>query len=243
MIKKALMDILGLFVRYVYLGISNIGSEPENISYLAMSIVVATIIYNLLLIPITKSQLISQEKMRLLQPELQKLQNKYRNQPELLNDKVRALYKKYDYKMSSSCLSTLAMWPLMIAFWWVLKEPGKYIFSDPAVYAAIQKNFFWIPDIAQPDRFIYGMPLINAVLQLVSMKITTKDMGNQENNPMNAMMYIFPLIILFSARAIPSGVFLYWMTGNIMSLLIRKALGKKIKAQVMLGEDNIEVSD
>ncbi|ERJ85085.1 membrane protein insertase, YidC/Oxa1 family [Peptostreptococcaceae bacterium oral taxon 113 str. W5053] len=242
MIKKILTDILGYLIRYVYALVSGIGSEPKYVSYLAISIIVATIIYNILLIPVTKSQVKSQEKIKKIQPELKEIQKKFKNQPELLNHKIQELYKKHDYKMSAGCLPMLAMWPIMLAFWWVMREPGKYIFSDPAMYATIQKNFFWIKDLGLADPYLYGMPLINAALQFITMKLMMPPSDSNEKNPMATMIYVFPLIIFISAKGIPAGAFLYWMTSNIVNTIIRLLLQKKLSSEEKNEEDRIEIN-
>ena len=126
--------------------------------------------------------------------------------------------------MSAGCLPMLAMWPIMLAFWWVMREPGKYIFSDPAMYATIQKNFFWIKDLGLADPYLYGMPLINAALQFITMKLMMPPSDSNEKNPMATMIYVFPLIIFISAKGIPAGAFLYWMTSNIVNTIIRLLL-------------------
>ena len=171
--------------------------------------------------------------MKLIQPEMEKLQKQFRNQPELLNQKMKELYQKHDYKMSRGCLMMLAMWPIMFAFWGVMRDPGSYIFSSPEAYQAIQKNFFWIEDLGQPDKYIYGMPLINAALQFISKKVMTaqSSTSNQEGNPMSIMMYMMPILIFFTARGFPAGEFLYWMTSILTNILIRFSLRKSVKIQ------------
>lgn len=236
-IRDAIAYFVGYVVRFIYLGVSSLGSEPENISFLAISIILSTILITLINIPVTKKQVIQQQKTQKIQPELQELQKKYKNQPELLNQKVRELYKKHDFSMSAGCLSTLAIYPILLGFFWALRNPHIYIFSDAAQFASIAKNFLWVKDLTQID-VIYGLPLINVVIQIV-MGFLMMPKSEGTKNPMMGMMFVLPLIILFQYKIIPAGVFLYWSVSMAMNTVIRQIVTKKLKEE----EENKPVAE
>lgn len=233
----ALAYFVGYIVRFIYLGVSSLGTEPASISFLAISIILSTIFITLVTVPVTKKQVIQQQKTQKIQPELQELQKKYKNQPELLNQKVRELYKKHDFSMSAGCLSTLAIYPILLGFFWALRNPHIYIFSDAAQFASIAKNFFWVKDLTQID-VIYGLPLINVVIQIV-MGYLMMPKSEGTKNPMMGMMFVLPLIILFQYKIIPAGVFLYWSVSMAMNTVIRQIVTKKLKEE----EENKPVAE
>lgn len=229
LIRDALAYFVGYIVRYIYIGVSSIGQEPKNISFLSIAIVLSTILITIIIIPMTKKQVVQQIKTQKIQPELKEIQTKYKNQPELMNQKVRDLYKKHDFSMSAGCLSTLAIYPILLGFLWALRNPETYIFSNAAQFAAIAKNFLWVKDLTGFD-VIYGLPLINVVIQIV-MGITMMPKSEDAKNPMMGMMFVLPLIILFQYKMIPAGVFLYWAVSMLMNTVIRQIVTKKLKAE------------
>ncbi len=78
---NALAGLMGGLLRQVYVIVSNIGTEPEQVSYLAISIIVTTIIFKILMLPFKVTQTKSRLRMTELQPQIQELQRKYKNAP------------------------------------------------------------------------------------------------------------------------------------------------------------------
>lgn len=226
-----LQNILGSLIRFVYEGVSTVFSqEPASISFLAISIIITTIIFKLALLPLTLKQIRSQRDMQKVQPLMQEIQRKYKNNPEIMNQKLRELYKEHNYNPAGGCLPLLIQMPIIIAFFWVMREPGKYIFENPAMAADIAKNFLWIPNIEKPDVLLWGLPLINAASQYGVAKLSAANQQRaNDDNPqaaqmqsMNTMMlYGMPIMMFFFARSIAAGVIIYWITSNLIEILLR----------------------
>ncbi|MDU5324207.1 MAG: YidC/Oxa1 family membrane protein insertase, partial [Peptoniphilus harei] len=80
---RLISTILGTFVKFIYDGLAAImPQEPAAISFFALSIIIATVIIKLLILPLNISQMKNQKKMAKLQPELKKIQTKYKNDPQ-----------------------------------------------------------------------------------------------------------------------------------------------------------------
>ena len=214
-------NLLGPILRAVYDFVSQIGSEPEYISYYAIAIIITSIIFKTILLPISFRQTRSTEKMREIQPLLQEIQTKYKNDPQTLQTKMQALYKEHNYNPASGCLIMLVQFPIIIAFFAVFREPQVYAFSDPGMYEAMNKMFLWIPNLEIVDPYLWRMPLLAAATTFLQSK--TMMMGGS-NNPkdqtaktQNMMNYMMPVMIFIAARSFPAGLALYWVISNTFS--------------------------
>ncbi|NLW39666.1 MAG: YidC/Oxa1 family membrane protein insertase [Tissierellia bacterium] len=225
-------NILGALMKLVFDFISNIGTESEIFSYYGLAIVITTIIFRFLLLPIGIQQSKSTRKMQELQPKIQEIQKKYKNDPQTQQAKMMQLYKENNYNPASSCLILLIQFPIIIAFFSVLRDPVRFVFKDPSIYNAINKGFLWIPNLEQPDPYIWGLPLLAALTTFLQSKIMSLNVeSNPQTESTQRMMNLFlPLMIFWAARSFASGISLYWVVGNlfqiVQQLVINRSLGK-----------------
>ncbi len=219
-------------MKLVFDFISNIGTESEIFSYYGLAIVITTIIFRFLLLPIGIQQSKSTRKMQELQPKIQEIQKKYKNDPQTQQAKMMQLYKENNYNPASSCLILLIQFPIIIAFFSVLRDPVRFVFKDPSIYNAINKGFLWIPNLEQPDPYIWGLPLLAALTTFLQSKIMSLNVeSNPQTESTQRMMNLFlPLMIFWAARSFASGISLYWVVGNlfqiVQQLVINRSLGK-----------------
>lgn len=227
-------NILGPILRAVYDFVSQIGSEPEYISYYAIAIIITSVIFKLILLPISFKQTASTEKMREIQPLLQQIQTKYKNDPQTLQSKMQALYKEHNYNPASGCLIMLVQFPIIIAFFAVFREPATYAFSDPGMYEAMNKVFLWIPNLENVDPYLWGMPLLAALTTYLQSKTMSLGVSpdDQTAKTQNMMSYMMPIMIFIAARSFPAGLALYWVISNTFSA-IQQLISKRhfIKAK------------
>lgn len=108
--------ILGSLLKFVYDMVSTIGTEPASFSYYAMAIIITTIIFKLLLLPVSLHQTKSSKKMAEIQPLLKQIQTKYKNDPQTMQLKMQELYKQHNYNPASGCLILLVQLPIIFAF-------------------------------------------------------------------------------------------------------------------------------
>ena len=217
-------NILGNLLKFVYDLVANLGSEPENFSYFAMAIIITTIIFKLLLVPLNMKQMKSTQKMSEIHPELQALQKKYKSDPQTQQIKLQELYKKHNYNPAAGCFPMLIQFPIIIAFFAVFREPAKYAFTDPQVYASMNKAFFWITNLENPDPYMWGLPLLAAAttygLNKTMQPPASGGGGNDAAASTQKMMGIFlPVMIFFSARSFAAGLALYWIISNVFTML------------------------
>lgn len=224
-------NILGSLMKFIFDLVSGIGSENEIISYYGITIIITTIIFKLILLPITLHQNKSTKKMNELQPKIQEIQKKYKNDPQTQQRKLAELYKEHNYNPMSGCLILLIQFPIILAMFRVLRNPVEFVFRDSALFESINKGFLWIPNLGEPDPYIWGLPLLAAVTTyLQSLVISASAQSNPQVESTQKFMNVFITVMIFAAaRSFPAGVALYWIVSNItqivQQLIIRRSLG------------------
>ncbi len=223
--------ILGKLLKFVYDMVANIGAEPENISFYAIAIIITTIIFKLLLLPINIQQTRSTKKMGELQPQMKEIQMKYKNDIQTQQMKMQELYKKHNYNPASGCLILLVQMPIIFAFFAVFRDPAKYAFTEPGFYEAMNKTFFWIKNLDDPDPSRLILPLMAAFTTYIQSAIIAPPSSDpQAQATQKTMSYFLPVMIFMASRGFAAGLALYWVVGNIFTiiqqLISNRSLGK-----------------
>lgn len=197
-----------------------------------VSIILFTLFVKLLLLPLSIAQVNSTKNMSKVQPEVKKLQEKYKNDKETLNVKTMELYKEYKINPLAGCLPLVIQLPIIFGLFAAMRDPLKYVFAGDTVAAsaALNKGFLWISDLGSPDflgpmlgineGLMAGLPGILPIIAAVTTFFQMKASGGgaQENPTMKSMAYTMPLMILFMGRTLASGLMLYWIVGNIFQI-------------------------
>ncbi len=194
------------------------------------SIIVATIIINLVLFPLKLANLKSMRKMQSLQPEIAKINEKYKNLPLRdpkqadKNSEMMALYSKAGTNPMSGCIPMLVQMPFLFAFYKVL-----------SVSIALRgANWLWVGDLSQPEQIaIRVLPILLVITGFVMQKMTPMtavDPAQQKT------MMLMPLMMGFIFYQASSGLVLYWLTGNLVGIaqqwLLNKAMPKPVTPPV-----------
>ena len=230
--RAFLGNILGALLKLVYDLVSSVGTEPKNFSYYAMAIIITTILFKLMLLPLSLHQAKSSKKMAELQPLIKEFQSKYKNDPQTQTAKMQGIYKEHNYNPAAGCLPLLIQLPIILAFFAVFREPAKYAFTEPGFYEAMNKTFLWIPNLEVADAFLWGLPLLAAAttyLQSITMVMPNTDEKAQQTQKM--MNYFMPFMIFMAARGFPAGVGLYWVIGNIFTV-VQQMISKRSLVKV-----------
>ena len=177
------------------------------------SIIIVTIFINLALFPLKLSSLKSSRKMQVLQPEMQKINEKYKglsmSDPRAANkqQEMMDLYKKHGVNPMGGCIPLLIQLPFIYAFYRVL-----------AVSIEIRHaSWLWVGDLSQPEHFgIRFLPLIMVVTSYALQRMTPPPAAGDANQ--QRMMQFMPLMYLFFFWGASSGLVLYWLTGNVVGV-------------------------
>ncbi len=176
------------------------------------AIIMFALLFKLIFFPLSRQMLISQQKMQMLQPELKKVQEQYKNDPQALNREMMHLYKVYKVNPFSGCLPLLIQFPIFIALYQVLSTSFEFR-GAPFI--------LWITDLSVKDPY-YILPVSMGVLMLVQSLMTTVDPRQR------FMVIMMPLVMIFVFLNFPSGLQLYWFTYNILSIFEQLLIKKKI---------------
>ncbi|SCG84569.1 preprotein translocase subunit YidC [Proteiniborus sp. DW1] len=225
---------LGKLLKFVFDMMISIGLDLPKLSAYSLAIIITTIIFKLLLLPLTLKQTKSMKNMQEIQPKIQELNKKYKNDPQTLNQKTMELYKEHNVNPLGGCFPLLIQFPIIIAYFRVMQSPVPYVFSDIATYEGIARSFLWIKDLAQPD-VIYSLKLglfninisILAILAALTTYLQSKMMtaaqpvaaDSQAQSTQTTMTIIMPFFILWIGSKYAAGLTLYWTVSNLFQIV------------------------
>lgn len=186
-----------------------------------LAIILLTVGINLLLFPLTRASFLSMKRMQDLQPQMTRLREQYKNQPEKMHKEMMDLYKKHKVNPFGGCLPMLLQMPVFIALYVALSKS----------VILINAPFFWIDDLSTPDRVplpfslpfigseIHLLPLIMAAGMAVQQKFTQMPAAAQDPaiaQQQKMMAVLMPIIFCFIFYTMPSGLVLYWLTNTVL---------------------------
>ncbi len=205
-IAKPLLVTLRFFNKYV----ANYG----------ISIILLTILIKILFWPLTHKSYQSMKEMRKLQPMMAKIREKYKGNKQEMNKQLMSLYKTYKINPMGGCLPMIIQIPVFFALFRVLPNSIE-LRHTPFI--------LWINDLSAPDRLFsfpfqvpfmtppYGIPVLTLIMG-ASMFIQQK-MTPSPGDPAQAkMMMLLPIVFTFLFINFPSGLVLYWLVNNILSI-------------------------
>ena len=192
-------------LRFVLESLFAITSAAGFASY-GWAIILLTIIVKMALYPLTVKQVKSMKAMQELSPKMKKIQEKYKDNPQMMQQKIGALYKDAGVNPLAGCLPLLIQMPILMGMYYSL-----YNFSYPTPESAY---FLWMTSMSDPDP-LYILPVLSALTTFLQQKMTTTDSNNPQ---MKMMMFIMPLFIGWISINFPSGLVLYWVTMNVVQI-------------------------
>lgn len=227
---------LGALLKIVFGALTNFGIDFGILSAYALAIVITTIIFKLILLPLTIKQTKSMKDMQDIQPKIQELQKKYKNDQQALGVKQMELYKEHKVNPIGGCLPLLIQMPILLAYFRVMREPVKYVFESPEAYEMVNKSFLWIQNIAVSSGTMidgvanefaimgFTVPIL-AIIAAITTYFSTKMMtasqpaaNDQAASTQKTMNLITPFMILFVGYSNPTGLVLYWTVSNLFQI-------------------------
>ncbi|ANO31684.1 membrane protein insertase YidC [Vibrio breoganii] len=183
-----------------------------------LAIIVLTFIVRGAMYPLTRAQYTSMAKMRMLQPKLTAMRERIGDDRQRMSQEMMELYKKEKVNPLGGCLPLILQMPIFISLYWALMESVELRHSP---------FFGWITDLSAQDPY-YILPLLMGA----SMFLIQKMSPTTVTDPMQQKIMTFmPVMFTFFFLWFPSGLVLYWLVSNIVTLiqqtLIYKGLEKK----------------
>jgi YidC/Oxa1 family membrane protein insertase len=244
---SAILHPLEVVVAYIMVGfhslLSTLGMPAASGWTWALSIVGLVIVIRIILIPLFVKQIKASRGLQLIQPEIQKIQKKYKGKTDpasrqAMTQETMALYKESGTNPFASCLPILLQSPVFFALYRVLQNIASStphaigIFSLSLIAQADHATLF---GARLSDKFIGADSLSTQILTIVLIVLmsastfTTQRQLMQKNMPASALdnpfarqqkmlMYVLPLFFAISGVNFPIGVLLYWLTTNVWSM-------------------------
>lgn len=188
------------------------------VSNWGVAIILLTFVVRGAMYPLTKAQYTSMAKMRMLQPKLQAMRERIGDDRQRMSQEMMELYKKEKVNPLGGCLPLILQMPIFISLYWALMESVELRHSP---------FFGWIHDLSAQDPY-YILPLLMGASMFMIQKMSPTTV----TDPMQQKIMTFmPVMFTFFFLFFPSGLVLYWLVSNIVTLiqqtLIYKGLEKK----------------
>jgi len=196
-----------------------------------LAIIGLSILIYLVLYPLTLKQMKSMKEMQILQPKVEELRQRYKDNPQRQNKEIMQLYKEHKVNPLGGCLPLILQMPIFFALY------------NALIRSVVLKGagFLWIKDLSEPDRLfklpvslpILGsdfnlLPILMAIGMFVQQKIssvhsTTGAAAEQQK----IMLIVMPIVFGFIFYSMPSGLVIYWFTNSILMLVFQLRVNQR----------------
>ena len=192
-----------------------------------LAIILLTILVRIVFWPITHKSTESMKKMQEIQPLVNAVREKYKDNAQKQQQEIMALYKEYKVNPLGGCLPTLIQIPVFIALFVVLRSAIELRFS----------SFLWVKDLSAPENLLAGvlpiplniLPIFMAVTMAWQQKLTPS--AGADPNQQKMMMFM-PVMMLVLFYNFASGLALYWSTNQVLMIVQQLMMQRrKSKAQ------------
>ena len=182
------------------------------VSNWGVAIILLTVLIKLLFWPLTRKSYKSMEKMKKIQPMMKQLQEKYGQDKEALSREMMQLYKTYGVNPMGGCLPILIQLPVFVALYQALLHSIELRHAAFITYLPFTDTL-WLADLSAKDPFYITLIIMGATMLL--QQWLSAAMGDPTQRK---MMMIMPLIFTVMFINFPSGLVLYWLSNNVLSI-------------------------
>ena len=181
-----------------------------------VDIILLTVLIKLLLAPLTHKSFVSMKAMQKLQPQMEKIKEKYGNDKEKLNKEIMELYRRNGVNPLGGCLPMVLQFPVFIGLYNALSTPIELRHA----------SFLWINDLSRPDweslpiaigGWQFGIPVLT-ILMGASMFIQQWMTPTAGDPNQRKIMMLMPLMFTFMFVSFPAGLTVYWLVNNLLTI-------------------------
>ena len=198
-LAKPLFYVLKFFYNYV----GNYG----------WAIILLTVLIKLIFWPLTDKSYKSMKAMQTLQPEMQKLREKHKNDRDTLNKEIMTLYKEHRVNPLGGCLPMVVQIPVFFALYQVLMNMIE-LRHAPFI--------FWLTDLSVKDPY-YITPLVMGATMFIQQKLTPSQLDPVQQK----IFLIMPVVFTFLFLSFPSGLVVYWLVNNVLTIAQQLSVNRK----------------
>lgn len=185
-----------------------------------VAIILLTIVIKAILAPLTVKQIKSMKAMQELQPRMKAIQDKYKNDPQRMQQEIGNMYKELGVNPLAGCLPLLVQMPFLIAIFYALQN---YPY-DPSFV-----QFLWLPSLGETDPY-YILPVLSAVSTWLMSRQTSQDATGAAASQQKMMMWFMPLFIGYISLNFPAGLVIYWIVSNVFQFVQQHFIYKGLEA-------------
>ncbi|MFD1734948.1 YidC family membrane integrase SpoIIIJ [Bacillus salitolerans] len=176
-----------------------------------LSIVIVTLLIRFVLLPLMIKQTKSSKAMQALQPEMQKLREKYSSKDQKtqqqLQKETMELFQKHGVNPLAGCFPILIQMPILIGFYHAIMRTTEIS----------THSFLWF-DLGEKDPY-YILPIVAGITTFIQQKIMMASGAAMQNPQMAMMLWLMPIMIVIFAINFPAALSLYWVVGNIFMIV------------------------
>lgn len=196
-----------------------------------LAIIILTIIIKLIFWPLSQKSYGSMEKMKKLQPMVAKLREKYGDDKQRLNQETMALYKTYKVNPMGGCLPMVVQIPVFFGLYKALLGAVE-LRHAPFIAHLPFTDLPWLADLSAKDPY-YISPIIMGASMFLQQKMTP----SAGDPTQQKIMLIMPLVFTFMFLQFPSGLVIYWLFNNLLSIGQQLMIARKSRTKAAAQND------
>lgn len=173
-----------------------------------VAIIFLTLFVKIVLFPFSLSQIRSMEGMKKIQPELKKIQEKYKSNPEEQQRKMMELYQKNNVNPLGGCLPLLLQLPILWALFQVLRFPENYNIDFTNAY-------FLTMDLTKSHSY-WLLAVISGLTSFIQQKMTTVSTADTSQS---TMLYFMPIFMGYITYTLKAGIGVYWVASTVLGIV------------------------
>lgn len=189
-----------------------------------VAIILLTVITKVLFYPLTLKSLSSMKAMQTIQPQVNAIRAKCKNDPQRVQRETMELYRKHGVNPLGGCLPMVIQIPIFYALYVTLSVAVEMQNAPFLCFGRLFGEDLWICDLAQRDP-TYVLPILMGASMFVQQKMTPT-MGDPRQAK---MMLIMPFVFTFMFLSLPSGLVLYWTVSNVLQILQQHYMDRQTK--------------
>jgi YidC/Oxa1 family membrane protein insertase len=180
------------------------------------TIIILTIIIKFLLYPLTLKSFTSMKELQKIQPLMKEVQQQYKDDKQKLNQELMRLYKEHKINPMGGCLPMLLQIPILFALYKLFYQAIELRHTPFHIFGT------WLPDLSASDPY-YITPILMGASQFVMQKMTPST-----GDPMQQKIMLFmPVVFTFMFLSFPSGLVIYWLVSNVLSIAQQAYINRK----------------
>lgn len=219
-----------------------------------LAIIIVTVIFRLVLMPLMHKQIKSSYHMQKLQPLMKEIQQKYANDSVRYNEEMQKLYAEGHFNPLAGCLPMLLQMPIFMLLFQVLRSMGDRIQGSSYEFYSLVPNLTESPSVAIGQGFVHFLPYLILMLifsgaTFLPMILQSRNQDSAQRKQMMIMGVVMTVMFLWIGWGSPAGVLLYWGTSTIIGIaqqqitqrMLRKADERKAAETIDIEPVKVDV--